>query len=132
MLKKMKKNEKGFTLVELIVVIAILGILSVLIVPKIMGNVKEARDQREISNARTIASEVSIHNATAVDKDPATAAGKTIPGTLPDAGATKALVVGDLTGTDLVLDSGISFPDTKIVDIIVDSAGNASIKINKK
>ena len=63
MFKKLEKNEKGFTLVELVVVIAILAILAVLLVPKIMGNVDEARASRHTANARTIASEISTYNA---------------------------------------------------------------------
>jgi general secretion pathway protein G len=42
-MKKMKHNEKGFTLIELMVVIVILGILAGLIVPRIMGRPDEAR-----------------------------------------------------------------------------------------
>ncbi len=38
-----KRNEKGFTLIELMVVIVILGILAGLIVPRIMGRPEEAR-----------------------------------------------------------------------------------------
>ena len=37
------KNNRGFTLIELIVVIVILGVLAGLIVPKIMGRPEEAR-----------------------------------------------------------------------------------------
>ena len=42
----MKRNEKGFTLIELMVVIVILGILAGLIVPRIMGRPDEARQAK--------------------------------------------------------------------------------------
>ncbi|MGL5979022.1 MAG: type IV pilin protein [Erysipelotrichaceae bacterium] len=43
-MKKMLKNKKGFTLVELIVVIAILGVLAVIMVPAFTGYVAKAKD----------------------------------------------------------------------------------------
>jgi general secretion pathway protein G len=42
-MRKIRRNERGFTLIELMVVIVILGILAGLIVPRIMGRPDEAR-----------------------------------------------------------------------------------------
>jgi general secretion pathway protein G len=43
MKRRMWHNDRGFTLIELMVVIVILGILAGLIVPRIMGRPEEAR-----------------------------------------------------------------------------------------
>ena len=43
MISKFKKDNRGFTLIEIMVVIIILGILAVYIGPKIMGRPEEAR-----------------------------------------------------------------------------------------
>lgn len=40
---KLKKNKKGFTLVELLVVIAIIGILAVVAVPALFSNINKAK-----------------------------------------------------------------------------------------
>lgn len=43
-MKKMFKNKKGFTLVELIVVLAILAIITVIAVPTAFGSIEKAKD----------------------------------------------------------------------------------------
>ncbi len=50
-MKKMKEN-KGFTLVELIVVIVILAILAAILVPALLGYIDRAKGQQIVLNGR--------------------------------------------------------------------------------
>lgn len=50
--KKMKKNRKGFTLVEIIVVLVILAILAAFTIPAMLGFVNDAQKKAEIASAR--------------------------------------------------------------------------------
>lgn len=127
MFKKLMKDEKGFTLVELIVVIAILAVLATLLIPRIMGNVKDAARQSEISTARTLASEITVYNAKAA----ADVTGKepTIPTGLPAEGAADQTVLkADVQSSKLALPNDDDFPDETVVLIKVDSDGNAHIE----
>ncbi len=50
----MKKNNKGFTLVELIVVLVILAILAAILVPTLLGYIERARSEKDYSTAQTV------------------------------------------------------------------------------
>ena len=49
----MKKNNKGFTLVELIVVLVILAILVAILVPALLGYIDRAREKQYVLNAKS-------------------------------------------------------------------------------
>jgi type IV pilus assembly protein PilA len=53
LISKVRKNKKGFTLIELIVVIAILGILALILIPSVTGIIGTANDNTDKANAKT-------------------------------------------------------------------------------
>lgn len=52
MIKNIKKNKKGFTLIEIIVVLVIMGILLAIAIPSILGYVNKANDAKYLAEAR--------------------------------------------------------------------------------
>lgn len=54
---KKKKNNKGFTLVELLVVIAIIGILAVVAVPSLFKNINKAKVSDIVSYVNAVKTE---------------------------------------------------------------------------
>lgn len=63
LMKALHKNEKGFTLVELMVVVVIIAILIAIAIP-IYGAVQERAERRACqANLRTIDGQAAIYNA---------------------------------------------------------------------
>lgn len=62
MLKKFKKNKKGFTLIELVVVIAILGVLAALVVPSVVNRIDEAKKNVDRANLKMIQQAIEMYN----------------------------------------------------------------------
>lgn len=59
-LEKAKKNNKGFSLVELIVVVLIMAIIAVALAPQVMKWVGTSKDSADKNNAATIKSAVAV------------------------------------------------------------------------
>ncbi|MFI3237946.1 MAG: type II secretion system protein [Lachnospiraceae bacterium] len=59
-MKNNRENNKGFTLVELIIVIAVLGILMVALVPQYITYVERARQSNDVQVAKNIEEALEI------------------------------------------------------------------------
>ena len=133
-MKQIKRNEKGFTLVELVVVIAILAVLAALLIPRIIGNVNDAKASQGLADARTLAGEITTHNAIAVLDGTAT-----IPAGRDGTGSDVILTADtpDLN-LDLIGREAGDLPDAKYAEngnfsaangnFTVDADGNATVK----
>ncbi len=57
----MKKNQKGFTLVELMIVVAIIGILAAIAIPKFANMLEKSREGATKGNLSSINSGISLY-----------------------------------------------------------------------
>lgn len=55
------KNNKGFSLIELLVVISIIGVLTTVLVMNFVGSRERARDAQKIQNLNSIKSALRMH-----------------------------------------------------------------------
>jgi prepilin-type N-terminal cleavage/methylation domain-containing protein len=61
--QKAKKNQKGFTLVELMVVVVIIGILVAIAIPVYNNTLGSAKEKADAANIRTIEGAVAVYIA---------------------------------------------------------------------
>ena len=65
MFKKLRKNEKGFTLAELLIVVAIIGVLVAISIPIFTSQLEKSRDAVSVANMRTAYAEAQTLALTA-------------------------------------------------------------------
>ena len=72
-MKKFKNDNKGFTLVELIVVLVILAILAAILVPALLGYIDEAKQKQIVLEGKSVytAAQAWASEMYAKDKNPA-------------------------------------------------------------
>ena len=63
MLKKLFKEEKGFTMIELIIVIAIIAIISAIIAPNFNQTTAKAKVKADIASIREINRQIALYAA---------------------------------------------------------------------
>lgn len=62
-MKNLRKNKKGFTLIEIIVVLVILGILMAIAVPSVMKYIDEADNAKYLAEARAVYTSADVEIA---------------------------------------------------------------------
>jgi general secretion pathway protein G len=65
-----RKNNKGFTLVEILIVVIILGILAAIVIPQFTNASQDARKSSLTSQLQTVRSQVELYKLQHLDKNP--------------------------------------------------------------
>lgn len=110
-MKKEKMNDKGFSLVELIIVIAIMAVLVVVLAPQYLKYVERSRNATDLQNATAAVTACQVYAADPEAKETYTT-GKYFTITVGKSGAT---VAGDnsAAASDALKEAAITTTDLK-------------------
>ena len=113
-MKKEKMNDKGFSLVELIIVIAIMAVLIVVLAPQYLKYVERSRNSTDLQNATEIVTALQVYGS--------------------DPEATESIPADEFSITISNADVALTgFAKAALVDAgLADSAGNLSIRCQSK
>ena len=116
-----KKNNKGFTLVELVIVVAILAILVGILAPQYTKYVERSRKSADAANLENIVSAVKVAAADQVYADmiPSTGDGAAVVISIATAGTTITYDGKDITG------EGVTGGAKALADALKEYAGDA-------
>ena len=109
----MKKNNKGFTLAELLIVVAIIAVLVAIAIPIFTTQLEKSRDAVTVANLRSAYAEAATEVLTA---------------TTPTTTATKAVVSKGTTGDFSGLDSQLPFSLGAGTDVMGNTPGTYNVK----
>ena len=115
-MKKFRKNNKGFTLVELIIVIAIIAILTVVAAPQYIKYVDESRWSKDQNNAASLLTAVQVaivDNGSDADPDNDIVATKVV---FSDSGVALTGDTGDYLDTALKASLGADYADMEVTN----------------
>ncbi|MGI6089898.1 MAG: type IV pilin protein [Saccharofermentanales bacterium] len=62
-----KMNNKGFTLMEVLIVVAIIAVLVAIAIPVMTGQLEKAREATDIANIRSAYAEAAVNALTSAD-----------------------------------------------------------------
>jgi prepilin-type N-terminal cleavage/methylation domain-containing protein len=129
---KKKKNNKGFTLVELLVVIAIIGILAVVAVPALFKNIDKAKSVQVVTNVNAIKTEIMAKYADGKTYDEI--ADGTTPaadGTTPAAGTVEKEILDIVELSEIKADESYDLESTDNgVNIVVSTDETSNVLIS--
>lgn len=126
---KIKKNNKGFSLVELIVVIAIMAILAVTLAPRLTTYIEKARrgTDRETINAIYTAVHLAVADETTLADAQSVA---TTALSLGDTDATTHLTMYSVANDDWTFDTTYTDVDNLLIQEIHDVVGQFTLRSN--